>query len=83
MVRDGSSAFVGSQSLRKLELDNRREVGVIVSDTAIAKRMQEVFESDWLKTMSKAEVRSRRQRQRQEREGGEGKGEKEREIEKV
>jgi phosphatidylserine/phosphatidylglycerophosphate/cardiolipin synthase-like enzyme len=57
MVRDGSSAFVGSQSLRKLELDGRREVGVIVSDTAIARRMQEVFEADWLKTMSKAEVK--------------------------
>jgi phosphatidylserine/phosphatidylglycerophosphate/cardiolipin synthase-like enzyme len=57
MVRDSSSAFVGSMSLRKLELDGRREVGVIVSDTAIAKRMQEVFEADWLKTMSKAEVK--------------------------
>jgi len=58
IVRDGSSAFVGSQSLRKLELDGRREVGVIVSDTAIAKRMAEVFESDWLKTMSKSEVKA-------------------------
>lgn len=57
IVRDGSSGFVGSMSLRKLELDGRREVGVIVSDTAIAKRMQEVFEADWLKTMSKAEVK--------------------------
>jgi cardiolipin synthase A/B len=56
IVRDGSSTFVGSQSLRKLELDGRREVGVIVSDSTIAKRMVEVFESDWLKTMSKAEV---------------------------
>ena len=51
MVRDGSSAFVGSQSLRKLELDGRREVGIIVSETAIAKRMQEIFEADWLKTL--------------------------------
>jgi phosphatidylserine/phosphatidylglycerophosphate/cardiolipin synthase-like enzyme len=57
MVRDGSSAFVGSQSLRKLELDGRREVGVIVSDAAIARRMQEVFETDWVKTMTKAEVK--------------------------
>jgi cardiolipin synthase len=56
MIRDGSSAFVGSQSLRKLELDGRREVGVIVSDNAVAKRMVEVFESDWLKTMPKSEV---------------------------
>ena len=57
MVRDGSTAFVGSMSLRKLELDGRREVGVIVSDTSIARRMQEVFESDWQKTMSKAEAK--------------------------
>ena len=57
MVRDGSMAFVGSQSLRKLELDGRREVGVIVSDTEVAKRMQEVFEADWLKTMTKSEVK--------------------------
>jgi phosphatidylserine/phosphatidylglycerophosphate/cardiolipin synthase-like enzyme len=57
IVRDGSTAFVGSQSLRKLELDGRREVGVIVSDTAIAKRMQEVFEADWQQTLSKAEVK--------------------------
>ena len=57
MVRDGATAFVGSQSLRKLELDGRREVGVIVSDAAVAKGMQEVFESDWLKTMTKSEVK--------------------------
>ncbi len=47
MVRDGSDAFIGSQSLRKLELDGRREVGVIVNDTAIAKQIQTVFEKDW------------------------------------
>jgi phosphatidylserine/phosphatidylglycerophosphate/cardiolipin synthase-like enzyme len=47
IVRDGASAFVGSQSLRKLELDGRREVGVIVNNTRIAKRLQSVFEADW------------------------------------
>ena len=57
MVRDGSAAFVGSQSLRKLELDSRREVGVIVRDAAIAKRMQELFESDWQKTLTKSEAK--------------------------
>jgi phosphatidylserine/phosphatidylglycerophosphate/cardiolipin synthase-like enzyme len=57
MVRDGCAAFVGSQSLRKLELDDRREVGVIVSDTTIAKRMQELFEADWQKTLSKSEAK--------------------------
>jgi cardiolipin synthase A/B len=57
MVRDNSAAFVGSMSLRKLELDGRREVGVIVNDASIVKRMQEVFEADWQKTMTKAEVK--------------------------
>ena len=56
IIRDGSAAFVGSQSLRKLELDTRREVGIIVSDTSLARRMQEIFEADWQKTMTKAEA---------------------------
>lgn len=56
MIRDGTAAFVGSQSLRKLELDGRREIGVIVSDSDVAKRMVEIFESDWLKTMPKSEI---------------------------
>ena len=58
MIRDGAMAFVGSQSLRKLELDGRREVGVIVSDTAVAKGMVEVFEADWAKTLSKSEAKA-------------------------
>ncbi|HXG55511.1 MAG TPA: phospholipase D-like domain-containing protein [Vicinamibacterales bacterium] len=47
MIRDGSGAFVGSQSLRKLELDGRREVGLIIINTGIAKKMQAIFEADW------------------------------------
>ena len=47
IVRDGKAAFLGSQSLRKLELDGRREVGVIIKDASVAKKMQAVFEADW------------------------------------
>jgi phosphatidylserine/phosphatidylglycerophosphate/cardiolipin synthase-like enzyme len=47
IVRDGSDAFIGSQSLRKLELDSRREIGVVIRDTRIAREMLRVFESDW------------------------------------
>lgn len=47
IIRDGAAAFVGSQSLRKLELDGRREVGLIMTNTRIAKKMQAVFEADW------------------------------------
>lgn len=50
IVRDGTAAFVGSQSLRKLELDGRREVGVIVTDERIARKMREIFEADWALT---------------------------------
>jgi cardiolipin synthase len=50
MVRDGDTGFVGSQSLRALELDGRREVGVIFKDVKVAKAMLEVFEQDWART---------------------------------
>jgi cardiolipin synthase len=49
IVRDGRRAFVGSQSLRKLELDERREVGLIVRAAPIVKEIQRVFEDDWAK----------------------------------
>jgi cardiolipin synthase len=50
MVRDGDTAFVGSQSLRALELDGRREVGLITREAKVVKGILEVFESDWAKT---------------------------------
>ena len=50
IVRDGKQAFVGSQSLRKLELDGRREVGLIIRDRKVVARMAAVFEADWSKT---------------------------------
>ena len=50
IIRDSESAFVGSQSLRGLELDARREVGLIVKDARSVKRMLEVFDADWAKT---------------------------------
>jgi cardiolipin synthase len=50
MVRDCDTAFVGSQSLRALELDGRREVGLITRESKVVKRIAEVFETDWAKT---------------------------------
>jgi phosphatidylserine/phosphatidylglycerophosphate/cardiolipin synthase-like enzyme len=47
IVRDGGSVFLGSQSLRKLELEARREIGIIVHDPKIAKQMIGVFDQDW------------------------------------
>jgi len=52
IIRDGKRAFLGSQSLRRLELEKRREVGVIITDEAVVKQMQDVFESDWALTPS-------------------------------
>ena len=50
LIRDGRRAFVGSQSLRKLELDQRREVGLIVRDRAVVRKLQKIFERDWRRT---------------------------------
>jgi len=50
IVRDGQRAFVGSQGLRKVELDGRREVGVIVKDPKVIARMTAIFEEDWAET---------------------------------
>ena len=47
IVRDGRSVFLGSQSLRKLELEARREIGIIVHDAKIAKQMVGIFDKDW------------------------------------
>lgn len=47
IVRDRKAAFVGSQSLRKLELDKRREVGMITKDRRAIGQIAGVFESDW------------------------------------
>jgi phosphatidylserine/phosphatidylglycerophosphate/cardiolipin synthase-like enzyme len=47
VVRDGTRVFVGSQSLRKLELDQRREVGLLINNPAVARRLMQVFETDW------------------------------------
>lgn len=50
IIADGRKAFVGSQSLRRLELDDRREVGVIFTDPGVVKQLVSVFESDWSMT---------------------------------
>jgi cardiolipin synthase A/B len=50
IVRDGRRAFVGSQSLRKLELDERREVGLIVRDRPVVREIERIFEQDWART---------------------------------
>jgi phosphatidylserine/phosphatidylglycerophosphate/cardiolipin synthase-like enzyme len=55
IVRDGNRAFVGSQSLRRSELDKRREVGAVVTDPRIARKLLETFEEDWENAKPKQE----------------------------
>src|SRR6266851_1352686 len=52
IIRDGKRAFLGSQSLRRLELEKRREVGVIITDEIVVREMLDVFEKDWAETDS-------------------------------
>jgi cardiolipin synthase len=50
IIRDGRQAFIGSQSLRKLELEKRREVGIIDNDPKVVAEMMSVFAADWAAT---------------------------------
>lgn len=47
IIRDGRSVFFGSQSLRKVELDERREVGLITDDAEAVRSFSVIFEMDW------------------------------------
>jgi phosphatidylserine/phosphatidylglycerophosphate/cardiolipin synthase-like enzyme len=47
IVRDRQDAFLGSQSLRQLELDARREMGVIFRNRTITPTLIRTFEEDW------------------------------------
>lgn len=62
IIRDGTRAFVGSQSMRKDELENRREVGLIINNPAVAKKILQVFEIDWLDSGKGAKEKSARAR---------------------
>jgi cardiolipin synthase len=47
IVRDGVDAFIGSQSLRELELNARREIGVIFRDRKLVAQLMKTFAEDW------------------------------------
>lgn len=47
IVRDRRQMFLGSQSLRELELDARREIGVIIHDSKPVNDVIRTFEADW------------------------------------
>jgi phosphatidylserine/phosphatidylglycerophosphate/cardiolipin synthase-like enzyme len=65
IVRDGRRAFVGSQSLRKLELDERREVGVALRDRDVVEHVARVFKADWKLTASgQAKTESKKEKEK-------------------
>ena len=47
ILRDADRAFIGSQSLRALELEKRREVGIILRDRKTVSRLHAIFTEDW------------------------------------
>jgi phosphatidylserine/phosphatidylglycerophosphate/cardiolipin synthase-like enzyme len=47
IIRDRRQAFLGSQSLRTVELDRRREVGMIFEEETIIKSLLQTFLDDW------------------------------------
>jgi phosphatidylserine/phosphatidylglycerophosphate/cardiolipin synthase-like enzyme len=59
IMRDSRRAFLGSQSLRKLELDKRREIGVLITDVSVVREMEDVFAADWARTDTGAKERKK------------------------
>lgn len=57
IIRDGTRAFVGSQSLRKEELDARREVGLLISNPTVTRQLMKVFEEDWKDSATPKELK--------------------------
>jgi phosphatidylserine/phosphatidylglycerophosphate/cardiolipin synthase-like enzyme len=50
ILRDQIELFLGSQGLRSIELDRRREVGLVIRDRGAIKRFKDVYEADWAAT---------------------------------
>ena len=56
IIADGRRAFVGSQSLKRLELDKRREVGLIIRDSKVVRQLEAVFAEDWARSSKAADI---------------------------
>jgi phosphatidylserine/phosphatidylglycerophosphate/cardiolipin synthase-like enzyme len=60
IIQDGRRLFVGSQSLRRIELDKRREIGAVISTATAVTRALKVFQRDWVASQSHARKSGRR-----------------------
>ena len=47
LLSDGGRALVGSMNIDRSAFDLRRELGIVVDDGTIIKRLSEVFDRDW------------------------------------
>jgi phosphatidylserine/phosphatidylglycerophosphate/cardiolipin synthase-like enzyme len=47
-VVDSSLFYIGSQNLREVSLDARREVGIIIEDDPMARKIERIFDEDWV-----------------------------------
>lgn len=61
IIRDGKQAFLGSQSLRKLELDARREIGMVVNNPKVVSSMMTIFHDDWKASIPNDERKAKKQ----------------------
>jgi phosphatidylserine/phosphatidylglycerophosphate/cardiolipin synthase-like enzyme len=64
IIRDRTQAFVGSQSLRQVELDARREIGIILRDGPAIKSLARTFEEDWVASSADLEEKPAPRRNR-------------------
>ena len=71
IIRDGRRAFLGSQSLRRLQLEKRREIGIIINDRHVVRQMMELFEQDWAQTDG-GKKRERKEEKKAERKAARG-----------
>lgn len=55
MMADSRRAFIGSQSLKAVELDKRRELGLVIRDRALVTQMESVFAEDWARSAAKVD----------------------------
>jgi cardiolipin synthase len=59
IVRDRKSVFVGSQSLRRPQIDGRREIGLISPHSDVAAAVARTFDQDWAEALPKQELNAK------------------------
>jgi cardiolipin synthase A/B len=47
MLRDGKAALIGSMNIHRRAFDERRELGIVLTDPDLVKKLYETFDKDW------------------------------------